>query len=126
MDEIVKMTIKKYSLVACLLLASLVTACNSYGLVDLLENPGGSGGRDGSGGGEPPTSCGTTCRIFVSQQTRQGDFGGPAQADAVCMSDANRPSGNRIWKALLVDGQRAKPVALATVRGAQPLSTLTG
>lgn len=115
---------KKYRFCACLLLAFLVTACNSYGLVDLLENPGGSSGG-GAGGGEPPTSCGDTCRIFISAQTRQGNFGGPAQADAVCMSDANRPSGNRIWKALLVDDATRIACSTANCSGASP-NTLTG
>lgn len=74
-------------------------ACANYGLRDKLENPGG-------GGSGAFTSCGATCRIFVSQMTVQGNFGGPAQADAICMSDANRPPGNRLWKAMVVGSTR--------------------
>ncbi|MCX7632166.1 MAG: DUF1554 domain-containing protein [Turneriella sp.] len=91
-------------------LALSFAACNSYNLLDTLEKPGaargGAGGDGGSGGdgGGAPTSCGSTCRIFVSQTAVPGNFGGPAQADTICMNDANRPPGNRIWKAMLVDG----------------------
>lgn len=82
-----------------ILLLVLLQACDSYGLRDKLENPG-EGGGGGNGGGL--TSCGGVCRIFVSQTTVQGNFGGPTQADAICMNDANRPPGNRLWKAMVV------------------------
>ncbi|MCS6971555.1 MAG: DUF1554 domain-containing protein [Leptospiraceae bacterium] len=104
-------------------LALSFAACNSYNLLDTLEKPGaargGAGGDGGSGGdgGGAPTSCGSTCRIFVSQTAVPGNFGGPAQADTICMNDANRPPGNRIWKAMLVDGTTRKACNSPTCGG---------
>lgn len=80
--------------------AILLANCQNYGLLNHLENPGGHSLFPAF------ESCGTVCRIFVTAQTRQGNFGGPDQADQVCMSDPNRPPGNRLWKAMLVGGSR--------------------
>ncbi len=40
-------------------------------------------------------------RIFVSGWQGSPDFGGPAAADAICNSDANRPDDTKSYKALL-------------------------
>ncbi|MEZ4814325.1 MAG: DUF1554 domain-containing protein [Bdellovibrionota bacterium] len=60
---------------------------------------------DGSGAAAPITEdqgC-TTCRIFVSATTTQGDFGGAEQADTICDVDANNPNDGATFKALMYD-----------------------
>lgn len=49
------------------------------------------------------TACTGNCIIFVTSSTPNGDFGGIAAADALCMADANYPAGSGVFKALLVD-----------------------
>lgn len=45
----------------------------------------------------------TTCRIFVSATTTQGDFGGAEQADTICEEDTNNPDDGATFKALVYD-----------------------
>lgn len=66
------------------------------------------------------TSSCTTCRIFVSQTTYSGDLvnsgyatEGQLAADAICNQDANKPSGDTVYQALLGTVRGG-----ATVRGA--------
>ncbi len=81
-----------------------LAACNSYNLLDKLENPGGrSEERTG-------TSCGQNCRIFLTAAIYNGNLGGFAGADEICRNDAANPkgSGNGSWKAMLSGyGRRA-------------------
>lgn len=71
----------------------LLGACNNYGLVDKLENPGGS---------LDAQPC-TNCRIFISSIVSTGAVNGIAGADAICASDSNKPT-QATYKAILVDG----------------------
>jgi uncharacterized repeat protein (TIGR03803 family) len=47
---------------------------------------------------------GSPMKMFVSNSTYSGSFGGPVSADALCASDSNTPSDGQVYKALLVDG----------------------
>ncbi|MCB1305334.1 MAG: DUF1554 domain-containing protein [Leptospiraceae bacterium] len=44
------------------------------------------------------------CRIFVTDSGTQGSRSGISGMDSFCSSDANKPSGDATWKALVVDG----------------------
>jgi len=39
--------------------------------------------------------------IFISNTASNGNFGGPIQADAICMADSAKPSGGATYKAML-------------------------
>lgn len=75
----------------------LTVACNNYDLRDQLENPGLSADKK-------YVSCGISCRIFVTANTYDGALGGISGADQKCMNDPAKPSADRAWKAMLVDG----------------------
>lgn len=51
-----------------------------------------------------PVTC-IQCRIFLSQTSVDGGFGGAAGADLICANDPNKPSTG-IYKALLMDNTR--------------------
>ncbi len=44
------------------------------------------------------------CRIFLTDSGTQGSRSGISGMDSFCSSDANKPSGDATWKALVVDG----------------------
>lgn len=39
--------------------------------------------------------------IFISSTQANGNFGGPSQADAICMADASRPDKTKTYKAMM-------------------------
>jgi len=66
------------------------------GVPYLLSNPAGGNG----------TAC-TTCKIYEATNSLAGysmNLGGISGADAVCNSDADKPSGGGTYKAFMVDG----------------------
>lgn len=80
-----------------------LAACNSYNLVDHLENPGGRASAP------PVLKCGGgNCRIFLTISGFNGALGGATGADALCRNDSANPmgAGNGNWKALLAGGGR--------------------
>ncbi|HMV37269.1 MAG TPA: DUF1554 domain-containing protein [Turneriella sp.] len=91
---------RKSSLCAFLCACSFfaVTACNNYDLLQKLENPGQSSVGPGP----------RNLRIFVSNAFNNGNLGGAAGADIICLSDTANPMGadNGSWKALIVGGGR--------------------
>ena len=70
------------------------SACSNYDLADKLKSPGGT--KQGSGNG-------LVNQIFVTAATLNGNLGGIAGADTLCLTDAANPlgPGNGSWKALL-------------------------
>jgi hypothetical protein len=64
--------------------------CNNYGLLEKLENPGGS-----------DETCGSDCRIFVTAIGYSGNLGGVGGADQKCKSDPANPAPSRTWKAII-------------------------
>jgi hypothetical protein len=64
----------------------------------------------GKTSGLAPGSSGcTTCKIFVTATTHDGNYGGVAGADALCATDANLPAGGGTYKALLGASTRFPP-----------------
>lgn len=73
----------------------LLAACMNIGLREQLEDPAGAN-----------KSCGSDCRIFVTQANFNGNLGGAAGADQKCKEDFNNPRGSGVgpWKAMIVVG----------------------
>lgn len=67
----------------------------NIGLREQLEDPAGAN-----------KSCGSDCRIFVTQANFNGNLGGAAGADQKCKEDFNNPRGSGVgpWKAMIVVG----------------------
>jgi len=88
----------KFTLMVCAGPLS-VMSCNNNSLLDHLENPGQSSN----------SSFGTrNLRIFVSNAFNNGNLGGIAGADTICLTDTANPmgQGNGSWKAMLAGGGR--------------------
>lgn len=62
-------------------------------------------------------SARTGYRIFLSAATVSGNIGGIGGADTICNSDANRPSTQFSFKALLVDGTNRRACTAANCPG---------
>lgn len=48
----------------------------------------------------------TECRVFITNSTYDGNLGGISGADAKCASDSNNPDDGKVFKALIVGGNR--------------------
>lgn len=56
------------------------------------------------------TSSGcSTCKIFITAATHDGNFGGVTAADSFCATDANLPAGGGTYKALIGASTRLPP-----------------
>jgi len=55
-------------------------------------------------------------RVFVTATANNGNIGGIAAADALCVADANNPAGvgSGTWRAMLVDGTNRRACTAAT------------
>ncbi len=75
--------------------ALLLAGCMNIGLRDQLEDPAGAN-----------KSCGSDCRIFVTQANFNGNLGGVLGADQKCKEDSNNPRGSGVgqWKAMIAVG----------------------
>lgn len=82
-------------------------------VVTVLTQPSGQSCTVTSGSGTissaDVSSVSVTCaetvkKIFVTAVNRNGNLGGISGADAICASDANKPSGGSTYKAMVVDG----------------------
>jgi hypothetical protein len=80
-------------IVACS--ALLLAGCMNVGLLDQLEDPAGAN-----------KSCGSDCRIFVTQANFNANLGGAPGADQKCKEDFNNPRGPGVgpWKAMIAVG----------------------
>jgi hypothetical protein len=86
---------------AALTCSYALPACNNYGRLDTLENPGKSPSA-------PELGCGDNCRIFLTDVGYTGDLGGSQGADSICRNDSANPNGPGTgnWKAMVADESR--------------------
>ena len=63
-------------------------------------------GDDSKSSGNFSTSGCSTCRIFVTASSYNGNLGGISGADQKCANDANNPNDGATFKALVVGGTR--------------------
>ena len=76
------------------------------GLMVLVLASCGNKDSGNKGGGNFSTSGCTTCRIFVTASSFNGNLGGISGADQKCANDANNPNDGAVFKALIVGGTR--------------------
>lgn len=89
-----------------------VTADEGYAFIDLVGGTCPLGSWSGSiyTTGAITADCtveftaGAIKVIFITAASFNGNLGGVAGADALCMADANKPAGSATYKAMIVDG----------------------